>query len=97
LASLFPGSAHVRELGLQGADDSAIWERAAAEGFTIVTRDDDFRQRSFLLGQPPKIIWLRLGNCPTEQVAAELRARHPEIRAFSSDPQTALLVLGRRS
>ena len=60
VADLFPGSAHVREIGLQSADDAAIWDRAAAEDFIIVSRDGDFRQRSFLRGHPPKVIWLNL-------------------------------------
>jgi hypothetical protein len=48
LADLYPDSAHVRDLGLAAADDEAVWEHAAARGFTIVTKDDDFRQRSVL-------------------------------------------------
>jgi hypothetical protein len=47
LADLFPDSNHVRAPGLNGADDETVWERAAEDGFIIVTKDDDFRQRSF--------------------------------------------------
>ncbi len=53
LADIFPESAHVRDLRLQSAPDEEIWRRAAADGFIIVTKDDDFRQRSFLYGFPP--------------------------------------------
>jgi predicted nuclease of predicted toxin-antitoxin system len=96
LADLFPDSAHVRHLQLQRADDEAIWARAATDRFVIVTKDDDFRQRSFLHGHPPKVIWVRLGNCRTTDVAALLRARVAEVRAFIDEPQVALLALGRR-
>jgi predicted nuclease of predicted toxin-antitoxin system len=60
-----------------------------------VTNDDDFRQRSFLFGAPPKVIWLRLGHCTAADLEAVLRSRHPEIHAFLEAPETALLVLGR--
>jgi predicted nuclease of predicted toxin-antitoxin system len=49
---------HVRELGMLGDDDDLVWARAASDGLTIVTKDDDFRQFSFLRGAPPKVIWL---------------------------------------
>ena len=76
LGDLYPGSAHVREFGLAAADDEIVWTHARAHGFTIVTKDDDFRQRSVLRGAPPHVIWLRLGNCRTAEVEAVLRARH---------------------
>lgn len=50
LASLYPGSAHVRDVGLAEADDEVIWVHAATYGYVIVTKDDDFRQRSFVRG-----------------------------------------------
>ena len=96
LTNLYPGSAHVRDFGLQAADDEAVWERAAADGFTIVTKDDDFRQRSVLRGAPPRVIWLRLGNCRTADVEAVLRARHADVLAFARDRDAALLILARR-
>jgi predicted nuclease of predicted toxin-antitoxin system len=36
LAGLFPGSAHVRDVGLATAQDLAVWEFAKAGGFAIV-------------------------------------------------------------
>ena len=93
LSDLFPNSAHVRELGLRKADDTVIWTYAAQHGFAIVTKDADFRQRSFLLGHPPKIVWLRLGNCSTKAIEALLRSRAAEIETFFADEQKSFLVL----
>lgn len=73
-----------------------VWDFARAHGFAIVTKDDDFRQRSFLFGGPPRVVWVRLGNCTTAEVASVLRARHPEVMAFASDQTGALLVLSRQ-
>jgi predicted nuclease of predicted toxin-antitoxin system len=95
LADAFPGAVHVRELGLERASDETIWERASADGFVIVTKDDDFRQRSFLYGPPPQVIWLRLGNCSTADVERVLRARRADVVRFCADRTAALLLLSQ--
>ena len=97
LADVFPQSAHVRDLQLQSAPDEDIWRRAAADGFIIVTKDDDFRQRSFLYGFPPKVIWLHVGNCCREESAEVLRNASEAIKTFDEDALSALLILVRPS
>lgn len=94
LAADFPGSAHVRDLGMARASDPAVWAHAAAHGFTIVSKDVDFQQRALLMGHPPKVVWLRLGNCPTTAVATLLRAHRATLLAFEADPSAAFLALG---
>lgn len=86
----------MRDLGLAAADDAIIWSRAAVEGWTIVTKDDDFRQRNFLYGAPPKVVWIRLGNCTTDDIERLLRTRALQVLTFVDDARAALLVLGRR-
>jgi len=77
LSDLFPDSIHVRNVGLREADDAIIWDYAAQHGFAIVTKNADFRQRSFLLGHPPKIVCLRMGNCSTRAIAGSCAAGLP--------------------
>ena len=48
LTDLFPGSVHVRDAGLSRASDAAIWDYARDRGLTIVSKDSDFHQASFL-------------------------------------------------
>jgi predicted nuclease of predicted toxin-antitoxin system len=60
----------VRDVGLARADDAAVWAFAREGGFTIVTKDGDFHQMSFVRGAPPKVIWMRVGNCSTDQMLA---------------------------
>jgi len=91
LAGEFPGSAHVRDAGL--APDPAVWAHAIAGGFVVVSKDTDFQQRALLFGHPPKVVWVRLGNCPTAAVAAILRSRHADLLAFEADPVTSFLAL----
>jgi predicted nuclease of predicted toxin-antitoxin system len=47
-----------------------------------------------LQGPLPKVVWLRLGNCPTAEIERLLRSRATEIAAFVNDPAEAFLVLG---
>jgi predicted nuclease of predicted toxin-antitoxin system len=79
--------------GLGAADDQIVWAYAARHGLAIVSKDSDFQQRALLFGHPPKVIWLRLGNCSTATVAALLRARHDDLIAFEADVTAAFLVL----
>jgi len=46
---------HVRDVGLQRANDHAIRDWAATNGYTILTTDNDFLKMSQRLGWPPKI------------------------------------------
>jgi predicted nuclease of predicted toxin-antitoxin system len=44
---------------------------------------------------PPRVIWVRLGNCRTVDIELVLRARFEEVCAFARDPEAALLILAR--
>jgi predicted nuclease of predicted toxin-antitoxin system len=59
LADLFPHSTHVRVEHLDQSADDDVWKFAKLHGYTIVTFDADFVERSRLYGGPPKVIWLR--------------------------------------
>jgi len=89
----YPDSRHVRVVGLKNATDAAVWQYAAQQGFTIVTKDADFHQRSFLFGQPPKVVWIRVGNCSTAMIETLLRRRCQDLLSFSSEPESAFLAL----
>jgi predicted nuclease of predicted toxin-antitoxin system len=93
MVSLFPDSAHVHECDLGASDDGIIWQFPAARGFAIVSKDLDFYDRSILNGSPPKVIWLRTGNCSTAQVENLLRTFALEIAGFESKDGESLLVL----
>ena len=93
IGPLFPGSGHVRQLGLEDAGDEAIWEFARENDFAIVPKDSDFRQRSFFYGLPPKVVWIRCGNGSTRDIERVL-IRHTEtIRLFAEDKVQSFLIL----
>lgn len=93
LADLYPGSLSMRSLGMMSAADDVIWRYARHHGMVIVTKDRDFSRRSLLLGHPPKVILIRLGNCSAEAVEALLRVSYPALLAFEQDAGAALLAL----
>lgn len=93
LAATFPGSVHVRECGLRGQTDDAVWEYASTHGFAIISKDSDFQQRSLLYGHPPKIIWLRIGNCTREQIVQIITSHEHDIHALEINPFESVLVL----
>ena len=93
LADLHPGSTHVRDEGLQSADDDVVWDYAMRERCVIVSKDADFHQRSFLLGHPPKVIWIQRGNCRTDEITVLLRQRHADMLAFEQDETASFLAL----
>ena len=93
LASLFPESQHVHAVGLGKATDEAVWNYAREHVFTIVSKDSDFHERSLLLGYPPKVVWIRRGNCSTQEIEELLREHAAEVEKLASDPDAAFLIL----
>ncbi len=93
LVAAFPGTVHVRDCGLLGRTDAEVWEHARAHHFAIVSKDSDFNQRSLLHGHPPKVVWLRLGNCTTRQVLNLLLSHEQDILAHETNTVESVLVL----
>ena len=56
LNQLLPGLTHVREVGLQEADDQQIWDWARDNAFAIITTDADFVALAQRRSWPPKIV-----------------------------------------
>jgi predicted nuclease of predicted toxin-antitoxin system len=94
LIDLYPGSTHVREVGLEAADDETVWRYAAQHGFVIAPKDADFRERSFVFGHPPKVVWIRSGNCTTDEIAALLRDHRSDLLALELDAEGSFLAIG---
>ena len=95
VGDIFPGSTHVALVGLDTASDREVWDFAEQNGFAIVSKDADFHHLGFLLGAPPKTVWLRLGNCTTTQIRECLLRNRFVIHTFDTDPSSAVLVIGR--
>jgi predicted nuclease of predicted toxin-antitoxin system len=73
LADVFPDSAHVDRIGLGGGSDDNVWIYAKDKGYMLVSKDSDFYEKSILYGHPPKVIWIKRGNCTNRQIQLLLR------------------------
>jgi predicted nuclease of predicted toxin-antitoxin system len=62
IQDLYPNSTQVALAGLEQSDDKIIRQYAIDNDFVIVTKDADYYDMTVLYGQPPKIIWLKIGN-----------------------------------
>jgi predicted nuclease of predicted toxin-antitoxin system len=95
LRDAFPESLHIRLLGRSGASDGEIWQLAKDHRCVLVTKDEDFHRLSVLRGAPPKVIWIRLGNCTTGEIAALLLQYRTNIQQFVDQEEVTFLELGR--
>jgi predicted nuclease of predicted toxin-antitoxin system len=93
LTELFGEINHVRNVGLQRADDRAIWDWAQRTDHIVITTDGDFVALSRRLGSPPKVIHLVRCNFPFHVIEDLLRKNAIRIAAFANDPEAALLIL----
>jgi predicted nuclease of predicted toxin-antitoxin system len=93
LNDLFPNSLHVRDVGMKATIDPIVWDYAKDNNLMIVSKDSDMHDLSLVFGNPPKVIWLRLGNCSTSQVENLLRREFNVIKLFYEDENLSLLAL----
>jgi predicted nuclease of predicted toxin-antitoxin system len=96
LGDLFPGSGHVSQCDLGEASDIAIWKYARDQDFILVSKDADFVELSTLRGFPPKVVWLRLGNCVTRDIQDAIRSNSIAIAELSRDRERGVLALFRK-
>lgn len=93
LADIFPNSSHLFLLALDQVPDQEVWQYARDNGYIIVTKDADFNEIVILRGFPPKIIWIRRGNCSTGDIETILRTNFLDIQNFNQDPNLGILTL----
>ena len=87
LRDLFPDSLHVRQIGAGGVADPVVWDLARERECLLVTKDENFHRLSIPRGAPPKVVWIRLGNCTTQDVADLLRQHHESVRRFAEQDE----------
>ena len=93
LADIYPGALHVRDIDMESVDDLSVWSYAEEHDLIIVSKDSDFRQFSFTYGHPPKVVWIRRGNCSTVEVESLLRDHCDGLYAFERDDFASFLAL----
>ncbi|ELR99770.1 DUF5615 family PIN-like protein [Gloeocapsa sp. PCC 73106] len=93
LADTYPSSNHLYLMKLDQVSDNIVWEIAKKQNYIIVTKDSDFNELLMIRGFPPKVIWIRSGNCSTKTIETLLRKNYEVIRSFAKDKSIGLLAL----
>ncbi|MGD1900692.1 MAG: DUF5615 family PIN-like protein [Geitlerinemataceae cyanobacterium] len=93
LADLFPGSTHVYKVGLDSAEDLEVWDYARRNHLMVVTKDSDYNELLTLRGSPPKVVWIRRGNCSTNDIETILRVHAADIQTLTDNPDLGILAL----
>ena len=65
---------------------------ARLQNLVIVTKDADFQERSLIAGAPPKVVWIRRGNCSTSDIEAILRRHSDEALQLMQGDEVALVL-----
>ena len=96
ISSFFTEVEHVKSLQLMDADDYHIFMSARQLGFAaVLTQDEDFYNLLLEHGAPPKIIWLRTGNCSTSFLGETIMRHALLIEDFLiDDGQDCLEIYG---
>ena len=79
LAALGHVAEHVEDAGLRHAKDRPIWEYALAHGQAVITKDEDFANRSLFAARCPPVVWLRIPNCSRRALIEWLCPQLPAI------------------
>ena len=66
---------------------------SAITGYPSSLRTRTSTERAFLGGSPPKVIWIRRGNCTTADIGELLRSNLTQILTFGADQVAAFLAL----
>jgi predicted nuclease of predicted toxin-antitoxin system len=93
IADIFPNVSHVMLKHLDESTDLEVWRYARQNGFAIVTKDSDFNELAISRGSPPKIIWIKLGNCKVNDIAHLLRDNKQSIIEFLENELSVILEI----
>jgi predicted nuclease of predicted toxin-antitoxin system len=82
---------HVTEFMSGEAQDVDIAARAQAEGYIVITKDDDFAQPG--LNRDIAVVWLRIGNASNRLLIEWLEPRWAVVEQALADGATFIEVV----
>jgi predicted nuclease of predicted toxin-antitoxin system len=94
LQGYFEQLTHIREVGLMDSDDYQIFLYARQTQFdAILTLEEDFQHHILIHKAPPKVIWLRVGNCGTNYLAEVIVKNIADIEQFIHDEDFEIIEI----
>ena len=74
-------ASHLVDLQSLRLADKLVWSLAASRQEIIVSKDMDFYERALLLGKPPQVLLIAVGNCSNDDLIATLDLSWTNIEA----------------
>jgi predicted nuclease of predicted toxin-antitoxin system len=94
LAPISEEIVHVSDLKItQPADDISIWNYAKKNGFTVISKDDDFEKIVLLRKAPPKLIYLKTYNLDTKKLVALILGNKDKIMQFVNSKENDIFEI----
>jgi predicted nuclease of predicted toxin-antitoxin system len=93
ISDIFTDTNHVMLENLDESSDEKVWYFARHNNYTIVTKDSDFNDLAIYKGTPPKIIWIKLGNCKVVEIENILRKNENAIKIFLDESTSTILEI----
>ena len=75
------------------AKDTKIWQYAKDNEYAVITQDNDFNDLLSIKGFPPKIIWIKTGNCSRKLLVDILIRSKQSIYNFLESEEYGLLEI----
>ena len=83
---------HLLDLHSLRISDKQLWALAITRSEVIITKDTDFYERSLLLGQPPKVVLIALGNCNNDELLHQLDQSWKNIETELADGARLIMI-----
>jgi predicted nuclease of predicted toxin-antitoxin system len=75
------------------ANDISIWNFAKKNGFTIISKDDDFEKIVLLRKAPPKLIYLKTYNLDTNKLVDLIIENKDKIIEFGNSDENDIFEI----
>jgi predicted nuclease of predicted toxin-antitoxin system len=75
---------HLADLHQLRATDTRVWNRGRRLRLVIVSKDNDFYDRSLLFGAPPQVLHVAVGNCSNARLFEILTSEWTDIETALS-------------
>lgn len=85
-------SVHVAMVGMDTADDRALWAWALREDRIVVSKDEDLLFLANRPGDRGRLIWVRLGNCRGDALIEAFERSLPGIVAAIAEGQRVMEI-----
>ncbi len=93
LKDIFPDISHIKEISLETGTDEEVWLYAKMNSCIIVSKDSDFVEKAIVRGHPPKVIWIKAGNCSTDKIETLLKENAKSINSFLEEKENSILTI----